>query len=185
MARKQASSSQQLTAERVLTINMSEELRKARIGDKTAAREVMRFLHDYLTHSLPFTGIHSGFREYREYLLDALRAGADGESIDAKLGLKSRGRPSVPWQAKLLVTNVVQQWMEQGGEDGGHLTLEKAIPKACNQINKFLKSGAQHECSDGRKADSAWAALRIKHVTEANASDWYTEVLSYLRKGGI
>lgn len=150
-------STKAITPEDALTVDLREELRRAKAGDKTAAREVLGFIHNRITSSHPLPG------EFQQYLLDALRAGSEGRSVDAALGLRRRGRPTVPLQAKTLVAYVVQGFMRE------NITLDVAAELAEDAANQVIDKATQ--------TPSAWEVFNGRHITSHQARKWYIEII--------
>jgi hypothetical protein len=153
--RKRAS--KDITPSQALTVDMREELRKARRGDKSAAQGILAFIHDSLTIEVPLTD------PYRQYLLDILKAGRDGSSMDKAAGLARGGRSAASQQTKTLVAYVVQELMKQGNTLD--VAAEEAVP-FCNQVIRDAKSNP-----------SAWSIFQGRLVSADQARKWYVEVI--------
>lgn len=144
--------------EQLLTLDMAAEFEKARKGDTAAIQLALKFIHDSILFDHPMPDYA------RQYLLDALKAGSSGQSVDQVLGKNRKGRPNA-WTDfdKRLAVDVIQGFMEQGE------SLDKAAESAVVIVAEASEQAL--------KKPSAWSGYKGRKPTDTVLRAWYNSSL--------
>ena len=154
----------------VLGVRFSDELNRAKNGDKIAAREALKQIAFLLSAS----NAHSvtGKRwpvpdSVRDYLAEALTSMLEGKTGDQAFHFKKAGRKAWAHFDKRLAADQVFQLVAQG------VPVDKATHAAADYVSQLVK---KNPCP------IAWESFKGRSISGETLHDWYYELKDELEE---